>query len=122
MGIGIIELNHVNVVVTPDLEEATKHFYAEVLGLKQIPKPEGTRQSVGAWYQIGAAQLHLSLEDEPQNTASDRHVCYRVADLQLAAEQFRNSGIEIITERRSATLASRFFVRDPGGNFIEITI
>lgn len=122
MGIGIIEVNHVNVVVTPDLEEATKHFYAEVLGLKQIPKPEGTRQFVGAWYQIGATQLHLSLEDEPQNAASDRHVCYRVADLQVAAEQFRNSGVEIITERRSAALASRFFVRDPGGNFIEITI
>jgi catechol 2,3-dioxygenase-like lactoylglutathione lyase family enzyme len=116
MAIGIIEVNHVNVTVRADLEQATKHFYGEVMGLTQIPKPEGPRQFVGAWYQLGSAQLHLSIEDDPQNAASNRHVCYGVADLAVAEEMLRNAGVEIIPDR-----ARRFFVRDPAGNLIEIT-
>ncbi|MEK6281822.1 MAG: VOC family protein [Acidobacteriota bacterium] len=121
MGIGIIDVNHVNVTVTADLEQAAKRFYAEVLGLKQMPKPEGTRQLTGAWYQLGTAQLHLSVEDDPQNAASDRHVCYRVADVAAAEAEFRNAGTEVIPDPRPTGKPSRFFVRDPGGNLIEIT-
>jgi catechol 2,3-dioxygenase-like lactoylglutathione lyase family enzyme len=98
------------------LEQAAKHFYGEVMGLKQIPKPEGTRQFVGAWYELGNSQLHLSIEDDPQNAASSRHVCYSVADLALAEQLLRDAGIEIIPDP-----LRRFFVRDPAGNLIEIT-
>jgi len=121
MTIQIIDVNHVNVTVSPDLEEAAKHFYRHVLGLQEIPKPVGTRQSVGAWYQIGATQLHLSIEDNPQNNASNRHVCYRIADLDQAAETFRAAGVEIIPDSQAVGPAKRFFVCDPGGNRIEIT-
>ena len=121
MAIQIIDVNHVNVTVTSDLEEATKHFYSQVLGLQQIPKPVGTRQFVGAWYQIGSSQLHLSIEDNPQNNASSRHVCYRIADLDHAAEAFQAAGVEIIPDSQAVGPARRFFVRDPGGNLIEIT-
>lgn len=120
-GIGIIEVNHVNVTVPADLEQAAKHFYGEVLGLPQIPKPEGTRQNIGAWYELGGIQLHLSTEDNVQNEASDRHVCYRVADAVSAELHFRDAGIEIIADARPVKRTSRFFLRDPGGNMIEIT-
>ena len=116
MGIGIVEVNHVNVTVPPDLEQAAKHFYGEVLGLKQIPKPQGPRQSIGAWYQLGSAQLHLSIEDDPKNDASNRHVCYGVADLGVAENVLREAGVEIILDP-----SPRFFVRDPAGNLIEVT-
>ena len=121
MGIGIIEVNHVNVTVPAALEEAAKHFYGTVLGLQQIPKPEGTRQYVGAWYELGGIQLHLSIEDNVQNEASERHVCYQVTDAASAELQFRHAGIEIIPDKRPVKGTSRFFVRDPGGNMIEIT-
>jgi len=121
MTIGIIGVSHVNVTVPAALEAAAKHFYEGVLGLVQIPKPEGTRQSMGAWYQLGDLQLHLSLEDDVQNEVSDRHVCYQVADIAVAALNFRNAGVEIIADSRPVRGQSRFFVRDPGGNLIEIT-
>lgn len=121
MSLEIIDVNHVNVTVTSDLEVATKHFYGEVLGLPQIPKPLGPRQFIGAWYQIGPTQLHLSIEDNPQNTASDRHVCYQVSDLSQAEEQFHAAGVEIIPDSEAIGNPRRFFVRDPGGNLIEIT-
>ena len=121
MGIGIIEVNHVNVTVPAALEQSAKHFYGTVLGLQQMPKPEGTRQSMGAWFELGGIQLHLSVEDNVQNEASERHVCYRVADAASAELHFRNAGTEIIPDKRPVKGTSRFFVRDPGGNMIEIT-
>ena len=55
-----------------------------------------------------------------QNEASERHVCYQVADAASAELHFRNAGIEIILDKRPVKGTSRFFVRDPGGNYIEI--
>ena len=121
MAIGIIAVSHVNVTVPAALEEAAKSFYREVLGLPQIPKPLGTRQDMGAWYQLGGMQLHLSIEDNVQNEASDAHVCYQVADIDSANLQFRNAGVDVIPDPRPVAGQSRFFVRDPGGNLLEIT-
>lgn len=120
MELQLLEINHVNVTVPAVLEEAAKRFYAVVLGLRQIPKPAGPRQNIGAWYQIGGVQLHLSIEDGVQNENSDRHVCYRVEDITAAERHFRNSGIEIIPDPRPVKGSARFYVRDPGGNLIEI--
>ena len=121
MAIGIIGVSHVNVTVPAALEAPAKHFYQGVLGLTQIPKPEGTRQDMGAWYQLGGMQLHLSVEDDVKNEVSDRHVCYQVTDITAASLEFRSAGVEIIADGRPVRGQSRFFVRDPGGNLIEIT-
>ena len=121
MTIGIVGLSHVNVTVPAALEADAKKFYESVVGLAPIPKPEGTRQNMGAWYQLGDLQLHLSVDDDVQNEASDRHVCYRVADIEVASLSFRKAGVEIIADGRPVRGQSRFFVRDPGGNLLEIT-
>jgi catechol 2,3-dioxygenase-like lactoylglutathione lyase family enzyme len=117
----VVALSHLNVTVPADVETAAKHFYGTVLGLREIPKPVGTRQNVGAWYEIGSVQLHLSVEERVTNAASDRHVCYVVADIAVAERHIRDSGTEIIPDPRPIAGVKRFYVRDPGGNLIEIT-
>ena len=112
-------LHHVNVTVPAELEAATKHFYGEVVGLKQVAKPATSRQS-GAWYQIGDNQLHLSVEDEAQAPLSSRHVCLHVSDLAEAEQKFREAGVEIIPDARPIAGTKRFYVRDPAGNQLEI--
>src|SRR2546421_5261126 len=111
----VTALHHVNVTVSAELEEATKHFYGSVLGLKQVPKPPAARQT-GAWYQIGDNQLHLSVEAEEQASLSSRHVCFNVSNLADTEQRFRNAGVEIIPDPRPITRTERFYVRDPGGN------
>ena len=113
----VISLHHVNVTVSPQLEAATKHFYGEVLGLTQVPKPPTSRQS-GAWYQIGPNQLHLSVENGEQGPLRSGHVCFALSDLAEAEQKFRDAGVEIIPE--PSPNSPRFFVRDPGGNLLEI--
>ena len=121
MAIEIIQVNHVNVTVPAALEAAAKHFYGVVLGLREIPKPEGTRQNMGAWFELGSMQLHLSIEDGVANEMSDAHVCYQVTDIAAAEQHFRQAEVEIIGDGRPIRGQSRFFVRDPGGNLLEIT-
>ena len=114
----MIALHHVNVTVSPELEEATKEFYGGVLGLKEVPKPKGTRPS-GAWYQIGENQLHLSVDKE-DGPLSSRHVCFTVADPRAMEAKLREAGVDIIPDPRPIEGISRFYVRDPGGNMLEI--
>ena len=83
-----------------------------------------TRERIGrggAWYQLGPIQLHLSIE-EPlrQDCISKRHVCYTVSDLAEAEKRFRNAGVEILRDDLPTPGWSRFYVRDPGGNRLEI--
>ena len=115
----VTQLHHVNVTVPPALEAAAKEFYGALLGLKQVPKPAAAHQS-GAWYQIGDNQLHLSVEDEAKGPLSSRHVCFVVSDLAAAEERIRNAGVEIIPDPRPVPGTTRFYVRDPGGNQLEI--
>ena len=115
----VTTLHHVNVTVTPELEQAAKDFYGSVLGLEQVPKPSTSRQS-GAWYQIGPNQLHLSVEREDSGPLSSRHVCFAVANLKAAEDRFREAGVEIIPDARPIAGTSRFYVRDPSGNMLEI--
>ena len=114
-----IALHHVNVTAPAELEAAAKHFYGVVLGLKQIPKPLTSRQS-GAWYEIGETQLHLSVENENATRVSSGHVCLAVSDLTEAEQKFRDAGVEIIPDPRPNPNSPRFYVRDPGGNLLEI--
>jgi len=120
MTIGIIEIDHVNVIVPKTLEDAAKHFYGSVLGLKQIPKPVELQVRGGAWYELGSVQLHLSAKAEAVSGQAKGHVCYTVADVALAEKRLREESVEIIPDDQPVAGKPRFYVRDPGGNLIEI--
>ncbi len=65
MPIGIRRVDHVQVTVPREREAEAKDFYADVLGLTEIPKPADARARGGAWFAHGAMQIHVSIEDVP---------------------------------------------------------
>ena len=114
-------IDHVNVTVPRALESEAKHFYGVVMELQEVPKPPELRARGGAWYQLGPVQLHLSIEDGlGENCVSKRHVCYTVANLTQAEQKFRDAGVEIIPDDQLVPGWTRFYVRDPGLNRLEI--
>src|SRR4029453_5571949 len=114
-------IHHVNVTVPRALEADAKHFYGVVMGLQEVPKPAESRARGGAWYQLGSLQLHLSIEDGlDEKCISRRQVCNRVDDLAKSETQFRAAGVEIIPDDQPVQGWQRFYVRDPGGNRLEI--
>jgi catechol 2,3-dioxygenase-like lactoylglutathione lyase family enzyme len=120
MSAGIVNFHHVNVTVPRALEQAAKDFYGAGLGLEEVPKPEASRGRGGAWYQLGSVQLHLSVEDGLEERVSTRHVCFIVEDLHRAQDYLGSAGVEILADPRPVPGTKRFYVRDPGGNLIEI--
>ena len=118
-GIGI---HHVQITVPRSVEADAKRFYGQLLGLSEISKPHPLLGRGGAWYQLGKVQLHVSVEDidVAHNEMSRRHVCYFVDDLDAAQAALSNAGVAIIADKQPIKEFIRFYVRDPGGNRVEI--
>lgn len=115
MSLQVTSIDHVSVLVT-DLAQS-RHFYRDILGLKEIAKPKTFDFKV-LWFELGNQQLHLLLKPQP-DTRSPRHFALRVADVRVAREHFHHHGIET-TETTPIPHCDRFFVFDPNGNRIEI--
>lgn len=121
MAIGIVEINHIQITVPRAAEDDAKRFYRDLLGLEEIPKPGYSKARGGAWFRQGPVEVHLSVEDAAdQNCESGRHICYLVSDLAESEMRLRNAGVEIIPDDRPIAGWTRFYVRDPGANKIEI--
>jgi catechol 2,3-dioxygenase-like lactoylglutathione lyase family enzyme len=114
----ITALDHVNIAIPRAKEAEVLRFYREVLGLLEIPKPAELRARGGAWFEAGHAQIHISLEDV-EGPQSRRHVCVLVSDLDAARQTMTRHNVAI-EEGGTAEGLTRFFVRDPAGNRLEI--
>lgn len=114
-------IDHVQVTVPRPVEREALRFYDTVLGLERITKPEPLASNGGAWYRLGALEVHLSPEDDVGSSrASKRHVCFVVPDLKEAESELARQGVETIPDRQPIAGWARFYIRDPGGNRIEI--
>jgi catechol 2,3-dioxygenase-like lactoylglutathione lyase family enzyme len=122
MGIGVVRIDHVQVTVPPEHEREAIRFYGEVLGLERIAKPTEAAKRGGAWFRHGVVQVHVSPEplERSAHAGSKRHVCYVVSSLAAAERALRDAGVEILADPNPEPGWSRFYVRDPGGNRIEI--
>ena len=115
--ITVQRIEHTAVTVT-DVARA-KHFYGQILGLTEVPRPESFDFG-GAWYRNGPTDLHIITR--PQADAqSRRHVAFYVADLDVAARVLKAHGYPVLPEEKYKIKSiDRFFTADPDGNRIEI--
>lgn len=114
----ITQLLHAALLVS-DLEEA-KHFYGTILGLPEIQR---NLQYPGAWYQVGACQLHLIASPaatapvvNPEKLGRNRHLAFAITGLDEVKAQLQAQGYSV---QMSASGRSALFTQDPDGNVIE---
>ena len=115
MSFPVTHIDHVSVLIT-DVARS-RHFYGDILGLREIPAPR-TFDFVAIWYDLGGTYLHLLLKDQP-DTMSPRHFCLHVSDIRAAREHALSQGLRV-DETVKIPGADRFFLRDPDGNRIEV--
>lgn len=113
-------VHHIQVTYPLEVEDAMLFFYSKVLGLTEIPRPEVIKNDSGAWYKLGDIELHISTDKNTNNQGSRRHYCFQVDNLNAFEEHLKRHGVEIIPDQRPLPGCVRFFLRDPGGNRIEI--
>jgi glyoxylase I family protein len=115
MAFEVTNIDHLSVLIT-DVQRS-RHFYRDLLGLREIAKPR-TFDFVALWFDLGNQQLHL-LQKPQADTLSPRHFALRVKDVRAAREHFQAHGVPF-DETTPIPHCDRFFIKDPDGNRIEI--
>lgn len=120
--LGAARLDHVQVTVPADRIGAAAAFYGGLLALPEIRQPDAQAAAGGAWYDLGGAQLHLKPDatSEDEHRRSKRHAALAVEDLDAAEALLRAAGAEFLPDTRPIPGVRRIFVRDPGGNRLEL--
>ena len=124
--IGFKALHHVSVCVT-DLERS-KRFYGEVLGLKEVARPNFT--VAGAWYEMpDGSQLHLIRHTQPRTLRGTRavdildgHLALRIDDYERAIAHLKAHGVEVFELPQNVTPWKQLYFTDPDGNEIEFNV
>jgi catechol 2,3-dioxygenase-like lactoylglutathione lyase family enzyme len=103
----------------PAGEEArARSFYAALLGLEEIAKPEELAGRGGAWFSNGAVTLHLGVEQDFR-PARKAHPALMVEGLATFVARLEAAGCSIQRDVQLAGYA-RVHLNDPFGNRIEL--
>jgi catechol 2,3-dioxygenase-like lactoylglutathione lyase family enzyme len=116
-----VRLDHVQVAAPPGCEEAARGFYGSLLGLPEVDKPAPMRASGGAWFALGAQQLHVGVVGDGFAPATKAHPGLSVGgpELDALAARLADAGAPVVWDDRLPGVR-RFYTADPFGNRIEL--
>lgn len=114
----VLGIDHVQLPMPPGGEAQARRFYGEVLGLRELPKPEDMRARGGLWFQAGPAQLHLGVEED-MRPSQKMHPALVVTNLEQWSRALVAAGCEW-KEAKEVPGVARGHTRDPFGNRLEL--
>ncbi len=118
MSFEIVRLDHVQLAMPPGREDEAEAFYAGLLGLARVPKPEALASRGGCWFTRGATAVHLGVEEDFR-PARKAHPAFVVRGLPALVAAFEAAGIAV-RPNPDAEAGRGAYVDDPFGNRIEL--
>ena len=109
--------DHVQIAAPAGCEDEARRFFAGLLGLTELSKPVPLAARGGTWFQVGAQELHVGVEDEFQ-PARKAHPAFAVDDVDSLADRLENAGVEVRWDDELSGVR-RFYADDPWGNRLE---
>jgi catechol 2,3-dioxygenase-like lactoylglutathione lyase family enzyme len=106
-----------HVAITVDNLDAARHFYGEVLGLPELPRPDFSIP--GIWYAVGAQMIHMA-EVEEHTAHRANHFALQVRDLDAVAASLTAAGVKVRMAPYTSGAGHQATLRDPAGNLIEL--
>ncbi|WP_217222784.1 VOC family protein [Streptomyces anulatus] len=114
---GLAAVDHVQLAAPPGTEDALRAFYADALGMTEIPKPPVLAARGGCWFASGPVQLHLGVEED-FHPAKKAHPGLRVTGIVAYAARLESHGVAVEWDG-ALPGHRRFYAHDPVGNRLE---
>ncbi|MGK4578926.1 VOC family protein [Kitasatospora sp. HPMI-4] len=115
----ITALDHVQLAAPPGSEELLRAFYADVLQMAEIPKPQPLTDRRGCWFAAdgGRVRLYLGIEESFRPTTK-AHPGLAVSEIDEFAARLASLGALVVWDE-SLPPSRRFYTQDPVGNLLE---
>ena len=115
---GLLKIDHIQLAMPEGREDDARHFYASLLGLAEVEKPENLKARGGCWFERDGIKVHLGVEKDFR-PARKAHPAFLARDLAGLATKLAAAGV---TVKRDEPLEGydRIYVDDPFGNRVEL--
>jgi enamine deaminase RidA (YjgF/YER057c/UK114 family)/catechol 2,3-dioxygenase-like lactoylglutathione lyase family enzyme len=116
----LLGVDHVQLAAPPGCEAAGRRFFGELLGLQELPKAAALAVRGGLWFQCGAQQIHVGVEQDFR-PAKKAHPALRLRDeaaIEGLKARLAEAGVATRDDHEIEDVA-RFFAEDPWGNRLE---
>lgn len=115
----IESIDHVQVAAVPGCEAEARRYYGEILGMKELEKPEALAKKGGCWFALGNGQqqLHVGIEI-PHYPARKAHPCFVVDRFDEFRRRLLDHAEDVLDDMEIPGVR-RFFTHDPFGNRLE---
>jgi catechol 2,3-dioxygenase-like lactoylglutathione lyase family enzyme len=120
MKINAKRINHVTISVPAGEHAKVRHFYGEILGLEEIPRPDSLNAVYDLmWFKFLDILFHLDFTPPWTTPAENRHVAIEIQDLPSVRFYLEMQGATI---REAVVMPDRdrFYLLDPFGNYFEL--
>lgn len=119
----VLRGHHVSFAVR-EIERA-RRFYGELLGFREIPRPNFG--FAGAWYQVGEIEVHLIVPPPGADVGAPPrgispvagHAAFQIDDYAAAEAHLRAQGVTFVG---LGPAVGQLFVSDPDGNVLELIV
>jgi catechol 2,3-dioxygenase-like lactoylglutathione lyase family enzyme len=113
----VARIDHIQIAAPEGCESAARNFYGSILGMKEVEKPPVLRARGGCWFECGAQQVHIGVEQNFR-AAKKAHPAFAVFPLDELRKTLRDRGV-IVVDDDNLPDARRFYAEDPWGNRLE---
>ncbi|MFM5925238.1 MAG: VOC family protein [Novosphingobium sp.] len=114
----VVGIEHVQLAMPAGEEDAARAFYADLLGLPEVPKPPLLAARGGCWFEGAGVKVHLGVEADFR-PARKAHPALLVDDLAELVKTLHSAGLSV-QDDDPVDGRARCFVSDPFGNRIEL--
>ena len=111
-------IEHVQLAMPTGEEDAARRFYAQALGMTEVPKPEVLAKRGGCWFEDGPVRVHLGVQNDFR-PATKAHPAFVVDNLQTLRTRLHDAGFPCEGDKPLEGF-DRTYVYDPFGNRIEL--
>ncbi len=122
---GVQGIDHVNLSAPVELLERVRHFYVDVIGLREGRRPTFRSGSRGYWLYAGTEPvMHLTARGEGEARAQDTgwldHIAFACAGLPAMRAKLDAAGVPYRIDVVDMPPQVQLFVTDPAGVGVEL--